>query len=110
MAEPVRFYLDEHIPPTVAEGLRHRGIEVWTVKGAEMLGADDMEHLAFARQNDCVFVTHDDDFLRLVSEGYAHSGLVYAPRDRTIGEMVRGLRRLSALFTEEGITDRVEFL
>jgi len=108
MAIPVRFYLDEHIPPTVAEGLRQRGGEVLTVRDAEMLGADDVEQLAFAQKRDYVFVTHDDDFLRLVSEGHPHSGLVYVPRERSIGEMVRGLRRCSVLFDEDA--DRVEFL
>jgi hypothetical protein len=110
VAAPVRFYLDEHIPPTVAEGLRDRGIEMWTVKQVEMLGADDVELRSFAQQNNGVFVTHDDDFLRLVSEGHPHSGLVYVPRERTIGEMIRDLRRLTTVFAEAHPTDRVEFL
>ena len=55
-------------------------------------------------------VSHDDDFLRLVAEGHSHSGLVYVPRERTIGETIRGLRRLAEVFAEEETSGRVEFL
>jgi predicted nuclease of predicted toxin-antitoxin system len=54
VSDPVRFYVDEHIPSAVVEGLRHRGVEVLTVNEAEMLGARDEEHLEFARKEDCV--------------------------------------------------------
>lgn len=94
----------------MAKGLRHRGVEVLTVNEAEMLGARDEEHLEFARTEECIIVSHDDDFLRLVAEGHSHSGLVYVPRERSIGEMIRRLRRLADVFAEEGTTDRVEFL
>ena len=110
VSDPVCFYLDEHIPSAVAEGLRHRGVEVTTLNEAEMLGARDEEPLKFAHREDFVIVSHDDDFLRLVAEGHSHSGLVYVPRERTIGEMIRGLRRLAEIFAEEGTSDRVEFL
>jgi len=110
VSDPVCFYLDEHIPLAVAEGLRHRGVEVTTLNEAEMLGAPDKEHLAFAEREDYVIVSHDDDFLRLVDEGDSHSGLVYVPREQTIGEMIRGLRRLAEVFAEEKESGRVEFL
>jgi len=45
-----------------------------------------------------------------VAEGRSHSGLVYVPRERTIGEMIRGLRRLADVFAEEEERNRVEFL
>lgn len=64
---PTRFYLDEHIPSVVAEGLRRRGIDVLTLVEADKLGADDEEHLAFARQQRRTIVTHDTDFLRFAS-------------------------------------------
>ncbi|MDO9117903.1 MAG: DUF5615 family PIN-like protein [Nitrospira sp.] len=32
MADQVKFYLDEHVPKAVAEGLRRRGVEVITVQ------------------------------------------------------------------------------
>ena len=95
MSDPVQFYLDEHIPSAGAEGLRYRGVGVLTLDEANTLGTRDEERLAFGQEKNCVLVTHDDDFLRLAAEGVSHSGIVYVPRDRTIGDMVRGLKVLS---------------
>jgi hypothetical protein len=53
-----------HIPSAGAEGVRHRGVGVLTLDEANMLGARDDQHLAFGREENCVLVTHDDDFLR----------------------------------------------
>lgn len=110
MSESVCFYLDEHIPSAVAEGLRQRGVEVVTVGEARMLGARGEEHLAFGKEKRVVLVTHDDDFLRLAAKGVSHAGIVYVPRGRTIGEMVQGLRMLAPVFSEEETEDRVAFL
>jgi len=41
VASEVKFYLDEHVPPAVARGLRLRGIDVQTTQEARMLGAND---------------------------------------------------------------------
>ena len=108
MSDSVQFYLDEHIPSAVAEGFRYRGVEVVTLDEANMLGTRDEEHLAFGREENCVLVTHDDDFLRLAAEGASHSGIVYVPRDRTIGDMVRRLKVLARVFSEEDTKNRIE--
>jgi hypothetical protein len=39
VSDPICFSLDEHIPSAVAEGLRHRGVEVMMLDEAEILGA-----------------------------------------------------------------------
>lgn len=44
----VRYHLDEHIDPAVAAGLTGRGIDVTTSSDADLLSADDEEHLRFA--------------------------------------------------------------
>lgn len=110
MAEPVRFYLDEHIPSAVAEGLRQRGIEVRTLVEMDRLGAQDKEHLAHARREGRVLVTHDDDFLRLASEGASHAGIVYVPRGRSIGDIVRGLVRIARASSKEDLRQQIRFL
>lgn len=110
MSDSVCYYLDEHIPPAVADGLRHRGVEVLTVKKAKMLGAGDEAQLEFAQEKEYVLVTHDDDVLRLAAEGSPHSGIVYVPREHSLGEMIRGLRGLADVFAEEVRDDRIEFL
>lgn len=110
MAEPVRFYLDEHIPSAVAEGLRQRGIEVRTLVEMGRLGAQDKEPLAHARRDGWVLVTHDDDFLRLAAEGAAHAGIVYVPRGRSIGDIVRGLVRIARASSGEELHQQIRFL
>ena len=37
----IKFYLDEHVNPAVADGLRRRGVDVLTTQEAGMLGASD---------------------------------------------------------------------
>jgi len=72
----IRYYFDEHIAGAVAEGLRRRGIEVLTLTEAEMLGATDKAHFAFAREEGRTIVTQDDDFLRLAAQADDHAGRV----------------------------------
>jgi hypothetical protein len=43
MANEVRFHLDEHVPPAIAEGLRRRRIDVTTTADAGLRGADDVD-------------------------------------------------------------------
>lgn len=58
----MRFYLDEHIPKGVVEGLRRRGVNVFTVQEAGRSGDSDEKQLAFPAREGRVLVTFDDDF------------------------------------------------
>jgi predicted nuclease of predicted toxin-antitoxin system len=58
------FYLDEHIPKAVADGLRHRGINVTRAQEVGLRRASDEQHLEFAMRENHVVVTKDSDFLR----------------------------------------------
>ena len=110
MGEPVRFYLDEHIPSAVAEGLRQRGIEVRTLVEMDRLGAQDKEHLAHARRDSRVLVTHDDDVLRLAAERASHAGIIYVPRERSIGDIVRGLVGIARASSEKDLRQQIRLL
>jgi predicted nuclease of predicted toxin-antitoxin system len=111
MPAPIRFHLDEHIHPAVANGLRRRGIDVTTAADAGLRGATDEEHLAFARAERRVIVTHDDDDLRLHQQGIPHAGIVYCRQQtRSIGEMLRTLILIWAVLTPEEMENHVEFL
>lgn len=110
MAEPVRLYLEEHIPSAVAEGLRQRGIGVRTLVEMGRLGIEDKEHLSHARRDSWVLVTHDDDFLRLVAEGASHAGIVYVSRERSIGDIVRGLVRIARASSRDDLRQQIRFL
>jgi Domain of unknown function (DUF5615) len=46
--EQIKFYLNEHIHSVVAEGLRHRGVDVLTVQEVGRIGLSDREQLRFA--------------------------------------------------------------
>jgi len=63
----LRFHLDEHVPHGVAWGLRSKGVDVTTTTDVGLVGADDEDHIEFARTEDRVIFTNDDDFLRHAS-------------------------------------------
>jgi predicted nuclease of predicted toxin-antitoxin system len=111
MPAPIRFHLDEHINPAIANGLRRRGIDVTATVESGLQGATDEEHLAFARAERRVIITHDDDYLRLHQQGIPHAGIVYCRQQtRSIGEMLRTLLLIWAVLTPEEMENHVEFL
>jgi uncharacterized protein with PIN domain len=110
LAEAVRFYLDEHVPRAVAQGLRRRGIDVLTVQEAGMAGADDERHLTFALQEGRVIVTQDADFLRFQATGRSHAGIAYAPQQLSVGAFVRGLVSINDVSDAQDMAGRVEYL
>ena len=110
MGEGIKFYTDEHTARTVVNGLRQRGVDVLTVKEANLLSAADEEHLARARREGRVLFTQDDDFLRLHAAGNQHSGIVYASQGTAIGDIIRGLMLIYQVLDEEDMGDHVEYL
>ena len=56
-----------------------------------MLGVPDREQLSYARENDWVLVTFDDDFLSLVDrERLEHAGILYVQQaGRNVGDVVK---------------------
>lgn len=107
----VRYHLDEHIDPAVAVGLSGRGIDVTTSNDAGLLSADDEQHLRFAFAEQRAFMTHDEDFLVLHSQGRPHYGIVFCHQEaRTIGQIVRSLVLIDACLTTDEMRDHVEFI
>ena len=82
----------------VANGLRHRGIDVLITTEAGHEGWDDPQQLRFARVEGRVLVTQDDDLLRLVHEGADHAGIVYYKTQTRSPEYQTDLARLVADF------------
>jgi hypothetical protein len=106
----IRFYLDENVSNTVAEGLRTHQIEVLTTPEAEHMGWSDEEHLAFALEQNYVFITQDDDFLTLARK-IEHAGIAYyKPRTRTVKEILHGLFALYESSSKEDMHNQVRFL
>ena len=110
MVSEIRFYLDENVSNSVAEGLRTQQIEVLTTPETKHMGWSDEEHLAFALEQHCVFVTQDDDLLTLARE-IEHAGIAYyKPRTRTVKEILHGLFALHAGSSQEDMHNQVWFL
>jgi len=110
VAEPVRFYRDEHVHPAIAAGLRRLGVDILTAREAGLLSADDDAHLELAGREGRVLFTQDADFLRLHHAGKPHRGLAYAPQGTPIGRVIRGLMLIYEVLSPEDMAGRVEFL
>ncbi len=108
---PVRFYLDENIEIVIAEQLRQRGIEVFTVQELGTLGGSDLNHLHRATQLGCVLCTYDVDYLTLAAQGIEHAGIIRARFSRVrIGDWIERLELVHGVYTAEDMRNRVEYL
>jgi len=110
MGRKIRLYTDEHVAKAVVRGLRQRGVDVLTVLEAGMLGALDEEHVRRARNDDRVIFTQDDDFLRLHAAGTDHAGIIYAPQQTSVQDIIRGLMLIHQVLDAEEMRGQVEFL
>jgi hypothetical protein len=106
----ISFYMDEHVPTTVSEGLRRRGADVLTAQEAGMRGASDEEHLTLAVRQERTIFTQDADSLRLHASNRVHSGIVYAPRGTPLGAMVQALVLIHDVLRPQEMAGRVEFV
>lgn len=106
----ITFHLDENVDHAIAHGLRLRGVDVTTATDAELIGASDPEHIAFALAEDRVVFTQDQDFLRHHQAGDEHAGIVYSQQGgRSIGEIVRFLHFLSDCLEPQEMRGQLEF-
>jgi hypothetical protein len=111
MQAKIRFHLDENVPSAVAQGLRHRGIDVTTTSQSGLISAGDDKQLDFASSDDRILVIYDTDFVRLHDRGVPHAGIAYSPKGkRTIGELIRGLILIAECLAPEEMKNHVEYL
>ena len=111
MPRAIRFHLDEHVAHAVAEGLRRLGIDVTTTTDAILLGADDIEQIAYGVADRRVVFTEDDDFLVLAAQRVSNSGLAYCKQNtRSIGHIIRTLELLWEVYEPDEMTNRIEFI
>jgi hypothetical protein len=110
MPGKIRFYLDEHVPRAVVQGLRERRIDNKAVGKAGLRSASDAAHLQRARAERQVVFTQDSDFLRLHAAGHLHCGIVYAPQGTSIGETIHGLMLLHQVLDADEMEGHIEFL
>ena len=106
----IKFHLDENVDHAIANGLRLRGLDVTTATDAELIAASDLEHIEFAKAENRVIFTQDQDFLRHHQTGNEHAGIVYSQQGvRSIGEIVRYLNLLSDCLQPQEMYGQLEF-
>lgn len=111
MSERIQFHLDENVDPVIAAALRRYGVDVTTTSEVGLRTASDEAHLAFAKRENRVIVTHDDDFLRMASKIWDHPGIAYCHLEaRSVGEIIRTLQLVYDVLTPDEIRGRIEYL
>ena len=111
MAEPLRFYMDQHFPGPVSRGLARRGVDVLTTQEADRCGLPDPEQLAFATAEGRVMVTFDPDFQALHQAGVDHAGIAWCPeRKYGIGGLIQALLLLHGALDDEAMRNHLECL
>ncbi|WIG59758.1 MAG: hypothetical protein OJF49_002505 [Ktedonobacterales bacterium] len=109
MADPLRYYFDEHMRPAIAEQLRARGIDVLTTVEAGRANQKypDEAQLRFATEGARVLVTEDSDFVQHSLNQRPHAGIVYFPVQLSIGACVEYLELLALTTTPEEMRDQL---
>ena len=111
MAEPIRFFMDQHIPGPASQGLRRRGIDVLTAHEAGRCSLPDPDQLAFALSEERVLVSFDPDFLALHQSGVPHAGIAWCPeRKYSIGQIIQALLLLHGVLDRTSMRGHVEYL
>lgn len=111
MAEPIRYYLDQHIPGAVVSGLRQHGIDVLTAQEAGRCGLPDLDQLAFATAQERVMVSFDPDYLALHNAGTFHAGIGWCSATKyRVGFLIQMLILLHGVADRDAMKNRVEYL
>jgi len=103
----VTFYLDENLPPAIAEALRRRGLDAVSAHDVGLSGTSDPAQLAFAAGEGRCLVTCDlRHFVELGREAVRHrrphAGIILCPASLgdDIGAAARALTRVAARYPD----------
>ncbi len=111
VADPIRFFFDQHIPSAIARGLRRRGVDVLTAQDAGRCGLPDPDQLQFATAGQRVMMTFDPDYLALHASGVTHAGIVWCPATKySIGQLIQLLFLLHGVTDRDAMRNTVEYL
>lgn len=109
------FYLDHHLDPDIADGLRRHGIDVVIPRDAGTNRLPDEQLLTLATNQERVFVSKDRDLpviaARWLRESLHFAGLVYITDERiSIGKAMEDLLLIAEAFSPEEMADHVEYI
>ena len=117
--ERLGFFIDEDLPPAIAEILQTAGITATSVIHEKRQGLSDAEQLRYAASRQLVLVTANiADYVELARQwaarGHEHAGLVLVstkrfPR-RNARAIARALRLLAARETASQMRNSARFL
>ncbi len=111
----LRYYMDQHVPAQITDGLRRRGIDVLTAYEDGQSKESDEDLLARATALGRILFSQDTDFLIISGQwqraGRDFVGIVYAHQlNVTIGRAIRDLELLARVVEPEEMSNRVEYL
>jgi predicted nuclease of predicted toxin-antitoxin system len=107
----IRFHLDEHISPIVADILRHHGIDATTSQEARLLSQPDDDQLNWALSEKRTLVTCDAGFTNPAIVAKATFGICFCPLHKySTRQIAEALRIVAGCLTEQEMQDRLEYL
>ena len=111
MADPIRFFMDQHFLGPVSRALVRHGVNVLTAQDAGRCGVPDPEQLAFATAEERVIVTFDSDYLALHYSGVQHAGIAWCEAEKYgIGELLAALLLVHGACDRDYMRNHVEYL
>jgi hypothetical protein len=111
LADPIRFFMDQHIPGPASQGLRRHGVDMLTAQEAGRCGLPDADQLAFATAGGRVLVSFDSDFLALHQSGVRHAGIAWCPeRKYSVGQLIQALLLVHGVLDADAMRNHVEYL
>ena len=94
----IRFLADEDLRYAIVSGVLRKepAISFPTIPQAGLAGAQDPQVLEFAAHENRIVVSHDkrtmpQHFFAFLEEGRDHPGLLLAPKNKAIGEVIETL-------------------
>jgi predicted nuclease of predicted toxin-antitoxin system len=111
VADPIRYYFDQHIWASLTQALRGHGIDVLTAQDAGRCAQPDPDQLAFATANQRVMVTFDPDYLALHQSGVNHAGIAWCQeRKYSVGQLIQALLLVHGVLDRDAMRNHVEYL
>ncbi len=108
--QAIRFHLDEHMDPAIAQALRRAGIDVTKSADRQLLGQLDETHFVQAQAERRVIVTDDTDFIVLSRSDPTHPGIVFCRRTQhTLGDIIRFLILMHGVYEPADLVGQIEY-
>ncbi|MCI0439601.1 MAG: DUF5615 family PIN-like protein [Chloroflexi bacterium] len=111
----IAFYMDQHVPRSITNGLRARGVDVLTAYEDGASELEDATLLDRATALRRVLFTRDRGFLvegaRRQKEGVSFAGIIYAHQlEVTVRTCIEDLELIAKVEEQDGLANEVVFL